>query len=484
MASETKVSNTSFFSNLLRFVKPFVPLLPQVKSPARSPSLREKFIWTALAVFIYLASSQIPLYGISNSNAKDDSQWLKILIASSRGTLMDLGITPVVTASYFMQFFTISGIITPDFSIKEDKILYDSLQKLIAIILTVGQSIVQILTGFYGPYETLAKGSSLLILFQLTISGVIVVLLDELLQKGYGIGNGVNLFIVSNVCERVVWNAMSPKVFYTGRGLEFEGCLVAMIHILFSRRNKLSAAYEILFRENLPNLSSLIFTIAIFSFVVYIQSIRVELPIISRKHKGISSSYPINLMYSSTNPIVLQNTIIALFFNVSRLLYKFYPKNLLVKALGIWELKPRIGYAPISGLCYYIFPPNSFSDILTRPIFFVLYCAIMLCTSAILSTCLLDSQEDNSAAVFKRIKAQDMQLKGIRDTNAIGKLNEYIPIAASLSGFLTSFVVQFCDLFSVVGSGSNIFLAASIINQYIKLVAKETARSSGKAVIE
>lgn len=484
MATEPKKSSQSLFSNILLLVKPFVPILPQVRSPARTPSLREKFIWTILAVLIYLVASQIPLYGILTTNIQDHAQWLRILIASSRGTLMDLGTGPVVTASIIMQLLTSSKIIEPDFNIPEDKILHDSLQKLIALLLTVGQALVQIITGFYGPFETLTKSSCCLIVFQLIISGIMVILLDELLQKGYGIGNGVNLFIVANVCERIVWNAISPKVFYTGRGLEFEGCLVATVHLLFARRNKFAALYEIMFRENLPNLSSLIFTFIIFSFVVYIQSIRVELPIISRKYKGMVHSYPINLMYSSTNPILFQNTIVTQFFNVSRLLYKFFPKNLFVRLFGVWEQKPKVGFAPVSGLCYYIFPPNSYTDIYSRPIFFALYCSIMLCSSGFLAVSLLESQEENAEVVFKKIKANDMQLKGIRDSNAIDKLNEYVPTAAFLSGFLTSFVAHFCDLFPVVGSGSNVFLAAGIVNQYIKLVSKETAKKSGKAVIE
>lgn len=484
MATESKKSGTSFFSNPLLLVKPFIPILPQVKSPIRMPSLREKLIWTVLTILIYLVASQIPLYGILTTNIEDHTQWLRILIASSRGTLMDLGTGPVVTASIIMQLLTSSKIIDPDFSIKEDKMLCDSLQKLIALLLTVGQAVVQIITGFYGPLETLTKASCCLIVFQLVISGILVILLDELLQKGYGIGNGVNLFIVSNICERIVWNAISPKVFYTGRGLEFEGCLVAMVHLLVARRNKLSALYEIMWRENLPNLSSLIFTFMIFAFVVYIQSVRVELPIISRKHKGITSSYPISLMYSSTNPILFQSTIVTQFFNISRLLYKFFPKNLIVRLFGVWEQKAKVGFAPVSGLCYYIFPPNSYSEIFSRPIFFFLYCTIMLLSSAFLAVSLLESQEEHAEVVFKRIKAQDMQLKGIRDSNAVEKLNEYIPTAAFLSGFLTSFVVLFCDLFSVIGSGSNVFLAASIVNQYIKLVAKESLKRSGKAIIE
>lgn len=397
---------------------------------------------------------------------------------------MDLGITPVVSSSYFMQFFTLASLINPDFSIKEDKVLYDSLQKLIAIVLTVAQALVQILTGYYGPFENLSKSSMVLIIMQLTMAGIIVILLDEMLQKGYGFGNGVNLFIVTNVCERIVWNAISPKVFYTGRGLEFEGSLVSIVHVLFARKNKFSAIKEILFRDNLPNLSTLLFTLSVFFFVIYVQSICVEIPIISRKHKGVASIYPINLMYSSTNPIFIQSSLVTQFFNISKLLYKFFPRNFFVKLLGIWETKPRLGYTPVSGLCYYILPPSSYKEFLTRPVFFMSYLFIMLGTSAFLSVYFLDSQDDNAAAVYKRIKNQDMQVKGLRDANAVDKLNEYIKPASFLSGLITSAVVQFCDLFNVIGSGSNIFLATNILNQYIKLLAKESLKGSGKVIID
>lgn len=477
-------TNPSFFSNLLRFVKPFVPIIPQVETPLRTPSLNEKFVWTGLAVLAYLAASHVPLFGIGNSGMENDSQWLKILIASSRGTLMDLGITPVVSASYFMQVFVMCGIIKPNFSIKEDKVLYDCLQKLIAIVLTIAQALVQIITGFYGPYENISKTSCCLIVFQLFVSGIVIILLDELLQKGYGIGNGVNLFIVANVCERIVWNAISPKVFYTGRGLEFEGNLISMVHVLFTRKNKWAAIKEILFRENLPNLFSLLFTLLIFSFVVYIQSVRVEIPLISRKHKGLNSSFPINLLYCSMSPIFLQTTIVSQFFNLSRILYKFYPTKLFVKLLGVWEFKARMGYVPISGLCYYILPPRSYKDIVTRPVFFIIYIMIMLGTSALLSIAFLEGQDESASSTFKKIKNMDMQLRGFRDNNSVERLNEYIIPAAFIGGILTQFVVQFCDLFQVVGSGSNIFLAASIINQYMKLITKETLKKSGKAMIE
>lgn len=53
---------------------------------------------------------------------------------------------------------------------------------------------------------------------QLFVAGLIVLLLDELLQKGYGLGSGISLFIATNICETIVWKAFSPTTVNTGRG--------------------------------------------------------------------------------------------------------------------------------------------------------------------------------------------------------------------------------------------------------------------------
>lgn len=53
---------------------------------------------------------------------------------------------------------------------------------------------------------------------QLFVAGMIVLLLDELLQKGYGLGSGISLFIATNICETIVWKAFSPTTVNTGRG--------------------------------------------------------------------------------------------------------------------------------------------------------------------------------------------------------------------------------------------------------------------------
>ena len=42
------------------------------------------------------------------------------------------------------------------------------------------------------------------------MAGIIVICLDEMLQKGYGLGSGISLFIATNICENIIWKAFSP----------------------------------------------------------------------------------------------------------------------------------------------------------------------------------------------------------------------------------------------------------------------------------
>ena len=95
--------------------------------------------------------------------------------------------------------------------------------------------------------------------------------LDELLQKGYGLGSGISLFIATNICETIVWKSFSPTTVNTGRGTEFEGAIIALFHLLATRQDKVRALREAFYRQNLPNLTNLFATIVIFGVVIYFQ---------------------------------------------------------------------------------------------------------------------------------------------------------------------------------------------------------------------
>jgi protein transport protein SEC61 subunit alpha len=91
--------------------------------------------------------------------------------------------------------------------------------------------------------------NSILIVSQLLMAGVIVLLLDELIQKGYGLGSGTSLFIATNICCTILWKTFSPASVQSDQGkLEYEGCLIALFHLVLTRPNKLNAIYEAFFR--------------------------------------------------------------------------------------------------------------------------------------------------------------------------------------------------------------------------------------------
>jgi protein transport protein SEC61 subunit alpha len=192
---------------------------------------------------------------------------------------MELGISPIVTSSLVMQLLAGSRIIEVNQSVKEDRALFSGAQKLFGILITIGEAVAYVVSGMYGDLGTLGAGNAILIILQLFFAGLIVIILDELLQKGYGLGSGISLFIATNICETIIWKAFSPTTINTGRGTEFEGAIIALFHLLITRSNKLQALQEAFQRSNLPNCTNLLATVLIFIVVIYFQGWRVDLPV-------------------------------------------------------------------------------------------------------------------------------------------------------------------------------------------------------------
>ncbi|KFV17573.1 Protein transport protein Sec61 subunit alpha-like 1, partial [Tauraco erythrolophus] len=239
---------------------------------------REKVLWTAITLFIFLVCCQIPLFGIMSSDSADPFYWMRVILASNRGTLMELGISPIVTSGLIMQLLAGAKIIEVGDTPK-DRALFNGAQKLFGMIITIGQAIVlqhdeNTEAGNESVILDLIPSCSCSVLFlssQLFVAGLIVLLLDELLQKGYGLGSGISLFIATNICETIVWKAFSPTTINTGRGTEFEGAVIALFHLLATRTDKVRALREAFYRQNLPNLMNLIATVFVFAVVIYFQ---------------------------------------------------------------------------------------------------------------------------------------------------------------------------------------------------------------------
>jgi protein transport protein SEC61 subunit alpha len=139
------------------------------------------------------------------------------------------------------------------------------------ILITFGEAIAYVFSGMYGEVELIGVTNCLLLIAQLVFAGMIVMILDELLSKGYGLGSGISLFLAVNISENIVWKAFSPFTVTSERGVEYEGAVIAALHFLITKKNKVEAIHRSFYRANVPNLSNLIATIIVFLIVIYFQ---------------------------------------------------------------------------------------------------------------------------------------------------------------------------------------------------------------------
>merc|ERR1711972_814420 len=373
-----------------------------------------------------------------------------------------------------MQLLAGSKIISVDQSLKEDRMLFQAAQKLLGLVITLGEAVAYVMSGMYGDVKDLGAGNAILIIMQLFVAGVIVIILDELLQKGYGLGSGISLFIATNICENIVWKAFSPSTMNTGKGTEFEGAIVATFHFLASRTDKLLALREAFYRQSAPNLTNLLATVLVFFIVIYFQGFKVDLAVKYQKIRGQMGSYPIKLFYTSNIPIILQTALVSNLYFFSQLLYKRFKSNMLVNLLGQWQEVDYTGQSiPVGGIVYYISPPHSFTDIWDDPIHALFYVAFVLISCALFSKTWIDVSGSSARDVAKQLRDQNMMMPGYRDSDLPRQLNRYIPTAAAFGGACIGALTIIADFLGAIGSGTGILLAVTIIYQYFEIVYKE-----------
>jgi len=285
--------------------------MPEIKSPQREVSFKEKLLWTVVALVIYLIMSNIPLYGVNVTETTDYYYWLRVILASQRGTLTELGIGPIVTAGLIMQLLLGSKIIKVDLSDPYDRSMFSGSQKVFAMFLTIFNIIAYIGGGAFGE---LTATNATFVFLQLVLSGLVIILLDELLQKGWGIGSGVSLFIATGVAGQIFWSLFS----FIGADGVARGIVVAFFQALGDPEYDVA---KLMFRaDRLPSLFGGITTLVIFLIVIWFESTRVEIPLAYKGYRGFKGKYPMKLLYVSNIPVILVNALYANFLFFGQML--------------------------------------------------------------------------------------------------------------------------------------------------------------------
>jgi len=459
---------------VLKALKPMMTVIPEVQTPVKKVAFREKVLWTIITLLSFLVCCQIPLYGIRSNEASDPFYWSRVILASNRGSLMELGISPIVTSGLVMQLLAGARLLVVDQSNEEEKELFAGAQKLFGMLITIGQGIVYVYSGMYGDFYDLGYGNAFLLIAQLFFAGILVLVWDELLQKGYGLGSGISLFIATNICETIIWRSFSPTTIQTASGSQFEGAIIALVHLLITRTDKVRALKEAFYRQNLPNVTNLLATLVVFLVVIFFQGFRVDLPVKHKNQRGAGGTYPIKLFYTSNIPIILQTALVSQFYFVSQMVYRRFPYNPLVSLIGSWQEHEQYGQMlPVGGLAYYISPPRTIAELVSDPFHTIFYLVFVLGSCAFFSKIWIEVSGSAPKDVAKQLQDQNMVMKGHRESSLIKLLYRYIPTAAAFGGLCIGALSVMADFMGVIGSGTGILLAVTIIYQYYELFVKE-----------
>lgn len=450
-------------------------MIPEVELPLRRLAFKDKFFWTIVSMALYIVCCQLPIYGVQKQNldSADPLTWLRVVLASQPGTLMELGITPVICSSMLMQVAAGFRWIHVNFANKDDRELFQAMNKLCVMFNTFIVAVCFLLSGRYGDINELGVFFSLLIVSQLVVASLIVMLLDEMIQKGHGLGSGLTLFIVTNVATTIMWQTFSFSQVRTEHGDQYEGCIIAFFHLLVTKQNKVYALQQAFYRQNAPNLISLFASIIVFLAVVFAQRFRVEIPITSRKGRNFKQMYPINLFYTANIPIILQISSISALYMFSYFLYKQFGSNFMGKYA---ENAATGNMVQSGGLAYYFSPPKNF--ILTwDPLHTIFYVGYVLWICVFFAKLWIEIAGSSARDIARQLSEQDVTLEGgLRDDAMVRQLNRYIMPATSFGGFCIGALTVFADWMGALGTGTGIVLAVTIIYQYFEAFAKEKER--------
>lgn len=464
----------------LYMLKPVLRFLPEVREPEGRTSFREKLLWTGITLFIYLICCQLPLYGIYKTSSSDPLYWMRVILASNRGTLMELGISPLITSNMLVELLANSKLISYDRNVESDKRLLESAEKLLSIIVSFATAFAYVYSGMYGRVEVIGAWKATLLVLQLTGAAVMVLYLDEMLQKGYGIGAGISLFIATNICENVLWKAFSPVTLKTENGIEFEGAVIALFHFLLTKSDKTKAVYMALFRSNLTNLHSIAVTMLVFLVMIYFQGFQVNIPLANRSVRGAMTNYPVKLFYLSNTPIIIQTAVISNLHLISNILYRKFKKFQLIRLLGTWKTDQYGRERLIGGVSYYLVPPDSLREVFNDPVHFFVYLSFIAVSCAVLSKMWLELSGKAPVDVLRQLQDSKMVIaKHDRSFSMISLLNKYIPTATVIGGVLIALLSFFSDLLGTVGSGTGLLLVVNIIYGFMESFAHEKDEFAG-----
>ncbi|MFQ5986774.1 MAG: preprotein translocase subunit SecY [Thermoplasmata archaeon] len=505
--------------SLLYKLKPVTDRLPSVTRPEGHVHFRTKMLWVLFILIIYFVLTNTFIYGLDQTQVLDFFASLRAILAGAQGSLVHLGIGPIVTASIILQLFVGAKIIRLDLRNEEDKAVYQGTQKFLVLVMIVVESVPQVF-GFLRPsaaFVTALDGfiagyggvlANTIIIAQLFVGSYVIFLMDEVVSK-WGIGSGISLFIAAGVSQAIFTGTFNWMPSQAGSVVP-AGTVPKTLYFLntMSAQEILGGGYEVILLQEPNPLIALVATVVIFLLVAYFESTRMELPLAHGGARGARGRYPIKLIYASVLPVIFVAAILA---NISMFSLLFWqnpdwplvggqywigaypePNHPLVTQGVIQPTTPIGGIAfytsTIAGLQDWLLPiiaPARFGAVFAAfdkssfQIFIhvIVYVSIFLIGSIVFAIFWIETTGMGPEGVARQIESGGMQIPGFRrDPRVLQRiLARYIPVVTIIGGFIVGALAVGGDLFGTVGnaSGTGLLLAVGILIQFYEAIGRE-----------
>ncbi len=489
-----------------------VDVYPSITKPEGHVRFNQKLWTTVLVLIIYFMMTNVMIYGLSSSTLDIFSSF-RAIMAGASGSIMHLGIGPIVTGSIIMQLFAGAKIIQLDMQDSGDKQLYQGVQKLLVLFMIPIESIPQVY-GFLDPSAAMISDHGIgwanaIIVSQLFIGSYLVFLLDELVSK-WGIGSGISLFIAAGVAQSTFVGTLSPLPTVQGSPLSFDnppsGTLPMIFYTLRTATNSQLVSengFELILLNHANPVAALASSIIVFLVVAYAESSKLELPLTHGKVRGHRGQYPIRLVYASNIPVILMAALLAN-VNMFTLLFWSHPVLSTVPILGrngAWSKAHWFGAyevgatTPTDGFAWYSSMVNGVGDWLIPllnqtgdayghslgqiMVHVFVYVFFMTAGSTVFAKFWIETTNMGTKDVAKQIERTGMQIPGFRKNPVVLEriLERYIPPVTLFSGAFVGLLASGADLLGTVGNatGTGLLLAVGIILRTYEQIQKEQA---------
>ncbi len=455
--------------------------IPEVTKPEEKKlGFNVKLKWTLIVLVSFFILSNIPLFGLSE-NALSRFEYLAIILGTNFGSIISLGIGPIVMASIILQLLTGVKIINIDTTTVEGKRFFQGLQKILVFFFIVFEAMIYVLMkGLQAD-----PGFAPLLIIQLILGGLAIFYMDDLTTK-WGFGSGVSLFIGAGVSWRLITSAFQ---FVNQQGqnclLNFGGvaCSGKVFVLIQSIINK----YPI---ELVSALAAIIATVVIFLIVVWVQSLKVEIPLSFGRIRGYGVKWPLSFFYASVIPVILTAALIAniqLFGGILENaaapclieggvctgMAKFasyfgflghFVNGQAVSGLGFWMGSTNVLELTIRGG----FLPKYLIQGLTHMLFFMFF-------STIFAIFWVKTSGMDAKAQAHKISSSGLQMAGFRQDERILEsiLDRYVMPLTVMGGLAIGLLASLTDLLGALVSGTAILLVIMIFFQFYQQIAKD-----------